>query len=106
VAGLLAAAFGLSSGMFTLIYAIFFSETDNVAGYILFTAIVVALVVIVAVAVMRPVRSPIDFRSVRVRVRACACACVRDHDESAPSFLTVDDGAGGACGAGEGASQG
>jgi hypothetical protein len=56
VAGLLAAAFGLSSGMFTLIYAVFFSETDNVAGYILFTAIVVALAVIVAVLVMRPVR--------------------------------------------------
>ncbi|ELR21222.1 transporter, major facilitator subfamily protein [Acanthamoeba castellanii str. Neff] len=54
VAGLLAAAFGLSSGMFTLIYAVFFSETDNVAGYILFTAIVVALAVIVAVLVMRP----------------------------------------------------
>jgi hypothetical protein len=56
VAGALAAAFGLSSGMFTLIYAIFFSPTDDAAGYILFTAIVVGFVAIIAVLVMRPVR--------------------------------------------------
>jgi len=55
ISGLLVASFGLSSGLFTLIYALAFSPSDNVAGFILFIAITVGVVATLGVIVMRAV---------------------------------------------------
>jgi MFS family permease len=53
VTGVLASAFGLSGGMFTLIYATGFSASDNVEGFILLTSIVGASAGVLGILVMK-----------------------------------------------------
>jgi hypothetical protein len=55
VTGLLAGGFGLSSGAYTGLYSIFFSEYHSVAPYILFMSISVTVVTLVCTLFLKVV---------------------------------------------------